>query len=613
MVMGSHSQVDSRLVRTQLDKIVSSETFSRSDRLCEFLRFTVESAVEGRSGDLKEYTIALNVFHRPESYDPKIDSLVRVEASKLRAKLALYYQTEGRDDTVRIEIPKGSYVPAFHHTLRALPPVLNRRFLFGTTAAVAAVSLIFLIAYLANIPRPVSRPAGTLAIAVLPFLDLSPSKDKEYLCDGLTEELITSLADLPALQIISRTSAFLYKRNATDIRRVAEELNVQAVLEGSLRVDGSRIRVISQLISARDGFHLWTYTYDQEVAQMPNSLRRIAGALARRFRMDLKTTRRALTLPPSRSEEAWRHYIRADQLRVREPLKAVEFYRSAVAADPNYSLAWAGLAMALMTAVDWGEARLTDVLPKAAEAADRALAAGATFAESHLAAAHVKVSHKQDWAGAERAFRRAIELDPTYLEARLDYAYRVLMPTGQFTEAVNELSRALALYPDSNLLLNQLANAYIKARQYGKAIEPLQASQGISQNQPAAWVFLGMAETGLGQYEEALQRFHAAASLRRTPWVISHLGYTYAKLGRTDEARKAVAELEEKLEGKPACDYEAATVHAALGNTEAAFAALDRAVASQPLEMIWIKVDYRFDGLRADPRFGRLLRKMRLE
>jgi TolB-like protein/Flp pilus assembly protein TadD len=610
--MGYRGHPDRGPVLRQLERILASEGFARSERLSEFLRFTVVSVLDGRPDDLKEYAIALSVFHRPESYNPKIDSIVRVEAGKLRSKLAHYYETEGRGDAVRIEIPKGSYVPAFRPASREQRPVLNRR--LGIAAAVlAAAILVSLAAHrLANAPRRAPHPAGTLSIAVLPFLDLTASKDKEYLCDGLTEELITNLAGLPGLQIASRTSVFQYKGNTGDIRRVGEALNVQAVLEGSVRMKGGRIRVISQLITTSDGFHIWTDTYEGEAAGM-SDVQQIADSIFRSFRMDLKSTRRALVRPPSRSAEAWRHYIRAEQLRTREPLKAVEFYGAAVTEDPNYALAWSGMSLALLTAADWGEAANAEVLPKAAEAAGRALAAHAGFAESHVAAGQVKVCQKQDWAGAEKSFRRAIEIDPTYLEARLEYARMVLLPTGRFSQAVQELKRGLALYPDSNLLLNELANAHIKARRYGDAFEPLQASHRISRSQLAAWVFLGMAETGLGRFEEALQSFSAAAALRRTPWVVGHLGYIYAKLGRAHDAQDTILELEKKREGKTAYDYDVAAVRTALGEVDAAFAALDRALANQSLDLIWIKVDYRFDALRTDPRFGLLARRMRLE
>ena len=397
------------------------------------------------------------------------------------------------------------------------------------------------------------------------------------------------------------------------MRRIGEELRVQAVLEGSLRIEGSRIRVITQLINTRDGFHLWTHTYDRDIAEISDIQHEVADAIFRRFRIDLRTTRRALVQPPSRNVEAWHHYIRAAYLSRSEPLKSVELYRVAVTSDPNYALAWAGLSLAWVKAVDWEEARPRDIFPKAADAARRALAIDATLAEAHQAVARVKVYSEHDWVGAEQAFRRAIELDPTYLEARLDYAQLVLIPTERFDQAVQELQRALALYPDSHLLLNELANAYIKARQYDKAVEPLEASQKIHQRQLAPWVFLGMVATGLGDYEQALERFQKAASIRRTAWVLSHLGSTYAKLGRREDALRVGAELGQGPPGRPAFDYELATIYATLGDKEAAFSALDRAEASQAQGLLWINVDHRLDELRADSRFGRLVKKMRLD
>jgi eukaryotic-like serine/threonine-protein kinase len=483
------------------------------------------------------------------------------------------------------------------------------------TAGIAFALLTIALSYVwrARQRQPTPQPAGTPSIAVLPFQDMSPSKDKEYLCDGLTEELITSLTALTDLRVASRTSVSQYRDRPIDVRRIGEELKVQAVLEGSLRIEGSRIRAIVQLVNTRDGFHLWTHTYDRDIAEISDIQHQVADAIFRRFRIDLRTTRRALVQPPSRNVDAWHHYIRAAYLSRSEPLKSVELYQLAVTADPNYALAWAGLSLAWVKAVDWEEARPPDIFPKAADAARRALAIDATLAEAHQAVARVKVYNEHDWVGAEQAFRRAIELDRTYLEARLDYAQLVLIPTERFDQAVQELERALALYPDSHLLLNELANAYIKARQYDRAVEPLEASQKIHQRQLAPWVFLGMVATGLGDYERALEQFQRAASIRRTAWVLSHLGSTYAELGRRDDAIKLVAELGQGPPGRPAFDYELATIYAALGDKEAAFAALDRAEASQAQGLLWIKVDHRLDEVRADPRFGRLLKRMGLD
>jgi TolB-like protein/Flp pilus assembly protein TadD len=599
-------------VKAAVDRIIAGQTFAHSDALASLLRYVVEKAASGHADEIKEYTIALEVFGR-SSYDAQIDSLVRVQAAKLRKRLATYYETEGRGEPVHIEIPKGSYVPTFHEVLPVQPPESAPRLRLGVTAGIVVAALIAIAAYRWLVkPLPAPQPAPTPSIAVLPFVDMSPSKDKEYLCDGLTEELISSLSGLPGLRVASRTSTSQYRARPVDVRHIGEVLKVQAVLEGSLRIEGSRIRVIAQLVNTRDGFHLWTDTYERDLAELSDIQHEVADAIFSDFRTDLMTTQRALVRPPSSNVEAWHHYLRAAYLTY-APLKAVEFYQAAVAADPNYALAWAGLSLALVKAVDWGEAKPGDLLPKAAEAARRALAIDATLAEAQQAVARVKIYNEQDWTGGGRALRRAIELDPTYLEARLDYAQLVLIPTGQFDQAVEELQRASAMYPDNNLYLNQLANAYIKARQYRKAFEPLEASQKISQSQPAPWVYLGMAATGLGDYEQALQRFQKAASIRRTAWVLRHLGFTYAKLGRRDDAVRVIAELEQVSPGKPAYDYEIATIYAALGDKDAAFAALDRAEASQSQGLLWIKVDYGVDDLRADSRFVRLLKRMRLD
>jgi serine/threonine protein kinase/TolB-like protein/Flp pilus assembly protein TadD len=528
----------------------------------------------------------------------------------------------GRPERIVVEEGKDEPSPVKEDTAapasQTQTPMATRQAKRGLSVTVAAgifALLTIALSYVwrAGRPLPAHQPVGTPSIAVLPFQDLSPAKDKEYLCDGLTGELITSLTGLADLRVASRTSVSQYRGRPIDVRRIGEELKVQAVLEGSLRIDGSRIRVIVQLVNTRDGFHLWTHTYDRDIAEISDMQHQVADAIFRRFRIDLRTTRRALVQPPSRNVEAWHHYIRAAYLSRTEPLKSVELYRVAVTSDPNYALAWAGLSLAWVKAVDWEEAHPPDIFPKAADAARRALAIDGTLAEAHQAVARVKVYYEHDWVGAEQAFRRAIEFDPTYLEARLDYAQLVLIPTERFDQAVQELQRALALYPDSHLLLNELANAYIKARQYDKAVEPLEASQKIHQRQLAPWVFLGMVATGLGNYEQALERFQKAASIRRTAWVLSHLGSTYAKLGRGEDALRVAAELEQRPPGRPAFDYELATIYSTLGDKEAAFAALDRAEANQAQGLLWINVDHRLDDLRADSRFGRLLKKMRLD
>jgi tetratricopeptide (TPR) repeat protein len=178
---------------------------------------------------------------------------------------------------------------------------------------------------------------------------------------------------------------------------------------------------------------------------------------------------------------------------------------------------------------------------------------------------------------------------------------------------LDELQRGLALFPESNSFLNELASAYIKARQYSKAIEPLKTSLEVQSVQTAAWVYLGMAATGVGKHEEALGHFEKAATIRRTPWVLNHLGYVYAKLGQKDSALRMIAALKQSATARLTYYYEIGTIYAALGDTEAAFASLSNAVDRQEQGLLWLKVDYLVDDLRTDPRFGSYLKKMRLD
>jgi TolB-like protein len=600
-------------VLAALQRVIAGPTFAHAKMSANLLRYVVEKASAGQTDDIKEYTLAVEVFGRA-SYDPQVDSLVRVQAGKLRKRLAKYYESEGRSESVRIEIPKGSYVPTFRPVVPDPQPSRadRKRILAGLGLVIVASMAIG--AYRIGVTS--QPPLGSLsapALAVIPFVDLTPSQDNAQLCRGLTEELISMLARVDGLRVASRTSVSQYQGRPIDFQRIAGELKVQAFLEGSLRVERGRIRVIAQLVNTRDGFHLWTGTYDREIAAMSDIQREIAGSIFQDFVKDLHDTRRALAQRHSRNVEARHYYMRAARFHLVEPGKAIELYQAAVAADPEYALAWAALSQAWVTVADWGERSSVDTLPRAAEAARRALAIDETVPEAHHASGTVRALYEQDWAGAEGAFRRALELDPTYVDARHDYAVFVLNPTARFGAALEQLQQALALSAKKNFLYNQLANTYIKARQFDKAIKPLEASQKLEPTAPAVWTLQGMLAIGLGRYEEALQRFEKAASIRRTPWMLSHLGYANAKLDRPGEARKIISELERVPNDKLAFDYELATIHAALGEKEAAFAALDRSVASLSPEMIWIKVDYRLDDLRSDPRFGRLLKKMRLE
>jgi TolB-like protein/Flp pilus assembly protein TadD len=540
-----------------------------------------------------------------------LDSLVRVEAGKLRQLLAKYYESDGMHDPVRIEIPRGSYRPSFRPLEAPRRPWRSAPWLIPAATLAGAILLGAGGWWWSSTRRPAPTPPAS--IAVLPFVDLSPAKDREYFCDGLTEEVIRALGGLEGLRVASRTSAFGYRGVPRDVRRIGRELGVQAVLEGSVKVDGDSVRVAVQLVNASDGFQLWGDTYIRRFEDVLAIQQDIAGGVAKSFSVSLPDTARALVRPGTRNPDAWHYYLRATHFASEgETAKAVELFQAAVGADPDYARAWAGFAIALTIRADFREAAPLDVLPRAAEAARRALTLDPSLAEAQRAAGRVKVFYERDWDGGEGAFRRAIELDSTQPDIRYDFARLALNTRRRFSEAVAELERAIAMAPSANHLRNELAGTYIKARRWDDALAPLELSRTLGRASPAVFVMLGQVACGRGDAAGALRLLEQAAAIRPSSWIQGHRGHTLARLGRVDEARKVLADLKLAASGVPA-NYEAGVVHTALGETDQAFAALNRAVDGYETATAWLMVDDRLEPLRPDPRFGALLKKLRLE
>src|SRR5271168_1038848 len=298
-------------VQAELEKILSSPGFANADRLSRFLRFSVSEYLTGQTDRLKESLLGVEVFGRKPSYDPRVDAVVRTEAVKLRARIREYYDTEGAEDPLIIDLPKGGYIPKFRLREKepvpeasvstpVIPPVaaldvvpepgrLWPRYL----TAVAIVVAVFSVAiYMGTRDRQV-RAHGPIenAIVVLPFADLSPDRDQEYFCDGMTEEIIDSLTQVGGFRVVARTSAFAFKGKQQDIREIGKKLNVGAVLEGSVRKDGNLLRVTAQLNSVADGYHLWSETYERELKDVFAVQDEIAKAIVNTLQLKLATAK----------------------------------------------------------------------------------------------------------------------------------------------------------------------------------------------------------------------------------------------------------------------------------------------------------------------------------
>ncbi len=609
-------RTESSAIAAALDRILRSRVFVKAERASQLLRFVVSKSLAGKAEEIKESTIALEVFGRT-GYDPKIDSVVRVEAHKLRALLAKYYQEEGAADPIRIEIPRGNYAPVFHVTAPVPSPAQPARPpLPAILMAAAALFLAGAGAWFLLKPKRAPAPTGPLTLAVLPFDDLSPAGGQRVLCDGLTEELIDTLSKAEGFRVVSRTSVDRFRGKQPDVRRIANELNVQALLVGSVRLEGHRVRISAQLVQADDGFQLWTQHYDRAFQEVTGIQQEIARSVAQSFHKDLRNTARALLRPRTQSATAWHYYLRAMALASNAGpdgcTQALVFLRTALAADPNYALAWARIAQIETQLTEWGAADPRGALARAEQSVQRSIELDPALAEAHQFAAKVKALYRHDWSAAESSFLRAIESDPSNTDARYDLAHLVLIPRARIDDAILHLERGLVIEPLNITLLNELANANIKSGQFAKAMVALDRSRQLVPNSPSALVLSGIAAAAQGRYEAALAHYEKAAVLYRSSWVLGHTGYALAKSGRREEAAAILQEMQKHSAAKPLPFVDLAAVHLALGDRESALAQLAQAEANLTPQLLWLKVDFRFEPLRSDPRFVSLLKRMQL-
>jgi len=463
------------------------------------------------------------------------------------------------------------------------------------------------------------NPSNYDSIAVLPFLDMSPDGGTEYLSDGMTEELINALAQVNGLRVASRTSAFALKGTNQDVREIGQKLNVDAVLEGSVRSAGSQLRVSAQLVSTANGYHLWSRTYQREMRDVFAIQEEIARAIVNTIRGRLAHEQSApLVQSHTNDLEAYQLYLRGrffwnqrdNSQRREETLRsAISYFQAALQRDPNYALAYSGLADAYAS-VPPGISR--DVAyARAKTAALRALELDETLAEAHTALARILVVQEWDWQRAGREYQRAIELNPGYATAHQWYGM-YLISLGRLDEALMELTTAQQLDPLSLAVNNDLGRALYYARRYDEAIEQYRKIIQLYPSSADAHLNLALTYAEKSVPESAIRELRTWANLSGDePQAL--LGYTYAAAGRRDEALRILGELEERAKTARVSPVGMAVIHARLGNHDRAFALLEQAVQQRSPFVLFLKVHPRLDPLRSDPRFTQLLRQVGLE
>jgi len=443
----------------------------------------------------------------------------------------------------------------------------------------------------------------------LPFVDLSQTKDQEYFCDGISEEILNALAKVGALRVVARTSSFAFKGQTADVAEIARKLGVENILEGSLRRDGNRIRITAQLIDARNGFHLWSETYERELKDIFALQDEITASIVDALKIKLAV---ALPVQKPRNTESYDLNLKGRYfLNRREIDKAVDYFQQALAKDPKDALAYAGLSEVYVVLAVRGGFPPREVMPKAKEAASRALALDDASSEAHASLAYVTFFYDWDWPVAEREFKRAIELNPNNADAHHWYSH-FLIAEGRIEDSLNQSKRALELSPFDFLMSIHLTWHYLCARQYDRALDQSQKAAEMDKRAEGAWVGLTLEQQG--KYNEAIVRFQKdlERSSGRSSTAKANLAHAYAASGNREAAQKIITELEEHSKGNYVSPFEIAVIEAGLGEKDQTFASLEKAYQERSSELVTLTADPRFDDLRSDPRFTDLVRRIGL-
>jgi serine/threonine-protein kinase len=466
-------------------------------------------------------------------------------------------------------------------------------------------------------PAPGAHAGAARFVAVLPFVNASPDADTEYLSDGITDELINALTKVEGLRVASRTSAFALKGKPQDVRATGALLGVSAVLEGTVRQAAGRLRVTARLTATDDGRHLWSERYDRPVGDVfaieDDIARTIVSTLRATFLADLVDPAPAKR---TASLEAYGLYLKGrfswNKRSAEGASEAIAYFEQAIAADPHYALAYAGLADAYALQVDYRGLPVREGFERAKAYAQQALALDATLAEVHASLGWVLFIYDWDWDAAAATFRRALALDPGYATAHQWYSFVILIQR-TFDQALVEGHTALELDPASVSIRRSLGWLYYYARRYEDALRHLRRAIAMDPLSEENYRMLGRVLTQLGAYDEAERALREALSLSpEVAYAAGALGYLYAVRGDRAAAERIREELEARRRTGYVSPVAICMVTAGLGLIDESFEWIERAYEERRGWLAYLKVEPTLDSLRADSRFSELVRRMRL-
>jgi TolB-like protein len=465
--------------------------------------------------------------------------------------------------------------------------------------------------FIGRIEKPAAPPIESLA--VLPFDNLTGSPTQDYFVDGMTDAVITHLAQISSMRVISRTSVMQYRGAKKPLAEIARELDVDAVVEGAVVRSAQRVRITAQLIHAATDRHLWARDYDRDLGDIVALQGEVARAIAHAIEVALTPQELARLRNPRRvNPKAYDAYLRARYYLYKQTprayAKALEHFEQAIAEDPNYALAYASLSECYRLLSFWGPLAPQESFPRAEAAAYKALELDPTLAKAHSAIAALAYRYRWDWAESDRAFRRALELSPNDSECRWMYSI-FLWSAGLCEEALAEAQRARELDPRTPSTYAGMT--FLWARQYDRAIAEFRRALESDPEFPDAHFRLGLAYTLKGDFRSGIQELRkAVTSSRRNPGYLARLGHAYGIAGKKLYARKILEELETRSRREYVSPVGIALVHLGLGHRDAALASLEHAFRIHDFDLV--TRNPRLDPLRSDPRYQNLMRRIGL-
>ena len=481
---------------------------------------------------------------------------------------------------------------------------------------IGAVIVLAAVAYWLFIPKKHAPPttAQKRSIAVLPFVDLSPAKEHDYLCEGIAETLINALNSVKDLHVPGRTSTFSFKGKDTDVREIGQKLNVETVLEGSVQVSGDRFRVTARLMNVEDGYQLWSDNYDQKIDDILTIQDDIARKIVNVLEIKLLGKEQTqLVKHHTENREAYSLYLKGryfwNKRAKDDNLKAIEYFQQAINRDPSYALGYSGLGLAYITLTTNEFARPKEVFPKAKEAAQKSLEIDPNLDEAHVAMGGELMWYERDFSGAEKEYVKAFDINPNNADAHHWYAW-LLFYMDRSEEAIKQALLARNLGPLAPRINADTAFMFYYIRDYARAVEELKKSIEMFPEHEGNYWRIALVYLQIGKYREALESMVRFAGQQDFDPL---LAYAYALSGEKDKAKEILSKILNNLGQQWYSHVRIAMIYTALEDKKQAFSWLEKALAENDMALPYLKVNPAFDPLRSDPRFIELLKRIGLE